>query len=208
MFVLGNQVEADADPDSVSAVTRDLCLSNVQPSNANPDCDRLFAFGEGPGRRGFMRLGHQYFVNLTLWNVQDVSTIDATDLRVYAPDACRSAPTPAASSDSLCKAIQLKIQRYADPARSDPVECVYGGGAGGNTCLWSSTKTLAAFGGTHTSMASGAPIGAAFPVSRKAYLRIYVRLPDTGVDASGFGNDNRYIDQRADLRFRWQMQSG
>lgn len=208
-FVLANRVQASGDTDD-SLRTADFCLSNEASSNRNERCDDLFRFGSREaGRDGFMELGREYAVNLTLWNIPAESDVDAVTLRGFANGACTSSPTAASNEQSLCRAIQLKVERFRDAARTDRVQCVYGNGAGGG-CTFHEDGTLWSFGDAHSSMASGVelrdPDG--FPLGRKAYLRITVTIPDSGADTgTGIGNDNHLIDQRANLVFRWEMES-
>lgn len=209
-FVLANLVRPQGVTDDIDRSSADLCLSNDVPSNANEDCDRLFDFGDtSEGKDGFMELGETYEVNVSLWNIPNPSNVNAVTLTGFAPAECTSSPTPATDPLSLCRAIQLKVERYSSPLRTSGslVQCVYGDDAGGG-CGFDEAKTLYTFGRDHRS--AGAielqdPDG--FPVGRRAYLKISVKIKDSGLKANGLGADNHLIDQRANLAFRWQMQS-
>jgi hypothetical protein len=210
-FVLANRVRPGTD-DSDSLSTADFCLSNDVTSNRNEGCDDLFRFGSREdGRDGFMELDTEYPVNLTLWNIPAESDLDAVTLRGYARNACTSTPTAASSAESLCRAIMLKVERFSSPTRSDTslVQCVYGDDSGGG-CGWDHGKTLHSFGAAHAWPSGGVtledPDG--FPLGRKAYLRITVKIRDTGTNADGTGRDNHLIGQQANLVFRWEMTSG
>jgi hypothetical protein len=186
-FVLGNRHEE-----------ADYCLAKDPDGPQDKDCDRLFDLTHiTPGRPSG--------VNVTLWNVgppDDGSNTDANDLRLYAGAACVGGidgSTRDAGTGDLCDGLKLKVERYADSSRTGaPIQCIYGCGAtyGGS---------LKAFATEHHSQATGIRIGNTFAVNEKAYLVVTVLLPDTGADAGGIGNDNRYQGRTANLRLTWHM---
>lgn len=204
VFVLANRVGST---DSVNKA--DFCLSNATGGTANPNCEALFRFGDpAAGRSGYMRLGQQYPVDLTLWNIPDPSEHDAVSLKGFARSACTSTPTPVASANSLCKAIKLKIERFTNSTRGTLVQCVYGDATGPGGCGFANNKTLYTFGRDHgpgDGIELADPDG--FPLGRKSYLRITVAIDDNGLQPNGLGADNHLIGQKADLVLRWQMTS-
>lgn len=204
VFVLANRVGS-----TDSADKADFCLSNATGGTDNPNCDALYRFGDpAAGRSGFMELGEEYPVDLTLWNIPDPSEHDAVSLKGFARSACTSTPTPVSSANSLCKAIKLKIERFTNAGRGTLVQCVYGDATGAGGCGFDGGKTLFTFGRDH---GPGDGIELAdidgFPLGRKSYLRITVTIDDNGLLPNGLGADNHLIGQKADLVLRWQMTS-
>jgi hypothetical protein len=166
-------------------------------SNNPAACDRLLDVDN-------LRPGQPSVVNLTLWNVESLSNVDASQLRLHASGPCAGGtdgPPPHGTGD-LCDGIQLKVERYETAARSGaPMQCVYG-------CGSSFGGSLTSFAANHSSPASGIEIGNGFGINEKAYLVVTMILPDTGAASDGNGNDNRYLARTATIGFTWQMSAG
>lgn len=111
--------------------------------------------------------------------LENVGTMNAAALSVYAPDAC-SSPLAGSynGSVSLCTKLQLVIQEYSDAGFNDEVSCIYGAGDG-TTCQFDASLTVDQFVSDHGDFASGVAIGdLQAGAANRRYFRVAAQLAD------------------------------
>jgi hypothetical protein len=129
--------------------------------------------------------------------IANVGVLDASALRVYAPQCADDNAEPFHGSGSPCAKLQLYIQLWTDATRATPATCLYGGSADGKRCDFSDpTKTIAAFVSVHDSVANALAVGP-LPHGQRDHFTIGVRLPSD--------TDNSYQGRRATTSLAWHM---
>ena len=142
--------------------------------NAN-DCSALFS-------ASLRKPGDIATADVTLENV---GSIDATDLLVFAPaTGCVDSDAEASrGAGSPCSSLRLTVQEFDSAARTTATTCWYGGGAGGQTCSFDATRTPAHFAATHVDALTDPVEAGPMASDDVRWFRISVELPATAGNA-------------------------
>ncbi|MFN2589003.1 MAG: hypothetical protein ABR613_12920 [Actinomycetota bacterium] len=137
-------------------------------------------------------------------NVRNEGSLNASALKVYS-SACSAGDTAGETykgTGDPCDKVQLYVQRWTDPARTVPAECVFGSSQAltPSTCDFSATgaeaKTLGAFAAANNSTT---PLNlGALNSSTTNYYTIGVKLPQS--------TGNAYQGRRASIDFTWTLE--
>ncbi|HEV2756050.1 MAG TPA: hypothetical protein VG318_09780 [Actinomycetota bacterium] len=164
-------------------------------TNVNNNCDALF------GGATLRKPNDSATVPV---NVRNEGSLNASALKLYS-SACTAGDTAGETykgTGDPCDKVQLYVQRWTDPARTIPAECVYGSTQAltPNTCDFAATgaeaKTIGAFA---TANGSTAPLSlGALNTGTTNYYTIGVKLPQS--------TGNSYQGRRASVDFTWTLE--
>lgn len=147
-------------------------------------CDQLFAIST-------QRPGQVVSETLTL---QNVGTVDAAALKVFASGCTSEATGTFSGTGSLCSTLRLSIQEYGDSGFTSPSACIYGGGTATTCDFDNAAKTIDGLPDTwDTALLLGT-----LPATETRYLRVAVKL-----DSSA---GNSLQGQQASFSLTWRME--